>query len=79
MLPLNNGDNFCQLINYHICCYEFCYGFWKGGGEMGLAGIGLSLFGGIVFIVALSHISFIWMGIGVVFFVVGIFAIRGGG
>lgn len=46
---------------------------------MGLAGIGLSLFGGIVFIVALSHISFIWMGIGVVFFVVGIFAIRGGG
>jgi len=45
---------------------------------MGWASLGLSLAGGIIFVISLANNSFIWMGIGVVLFVVGIFAMRGG-
>jgi hypothetical protein len=43
---------------------------------MGWASLGLSLVGGIVFVIALANNSFVWMGIGVVLFVVGMFAMR---
>ncbi len=34
--------------------------------------LGLALGGGIIFVIALSNTSFVWMGIGVVLFVVGV-------
>ena len=34
--------------------------------------LGLALVGGIMFVIALSNTSFVWMGIGVVLFVVGV-------
>jgi hypothetical protein len=43
------------------------------------ARLGLALAGGIIFVVSLAHDSFVWMGIGVVLFVVGVIPMGGGG
>ena len=44
---------------------------------MNWARLALALIGGITFVIALSKSSFVWMGIGIVLFVVGVF-VRGG-
>lgn len=45
---------------------------------MGWAKLGLALVGGIIFVIALSNTSFVWMGIGIVLFVVGVIPFGGG-